>query len=55
MERLPIGSSRWSWLTHVTGHAFEFCRWWFRPIRLGLVAPEQRLGNPLRTLLNLRE
>jgi hypothetical protein len=35
--------------------AFEFCGLWFRPVRLGLVAPEPRLGNPLRTLLNLRE
>jgi hypothetical protein len=35
--------------------AFEFCGWWFRPVRLGLVAPEPRLGSPLRTALNLRE
>jgi hypothetical protein len=35
--------------------AFEFCGWWFRPVRLGLVAPEPRLGSPLRTPLNLRE
>jgi len=35
--------------------AFEFCGWWFRPVRLGLVAPEPKLGSPLRTPLNLRE
>jgi hypothetical protein len=35
--------------------AFEFCGWWFRPVRLGLVAPEPRLGSPLRTPLNLHE
>jgi hypothetical protein len=35
--------------------AFEFCGWWFRPVRLGLVAPEPRLDSPLRTPLNLRE
>jgi hypothetical protein len=29
--------------------AFEFCGWWFRPVRLGLVAPEPRLDSPLRT------
>jgi hypothetical protein len=36
-------------------HTFEFCGWWFRPVRLGLVAPEPRLSNPLRTPLNLCE
>jgi hypothetical protein len=35
--------------------AFEFCGWWFRPVRLGLVAPEPRLDSPVRTPLNLRE
>ena len=35
--------------------AFEFCGWWFRPVRLGLVARKPRLGSPLRTPLNLRE
>jgi hypothetical protein len=35
--------------------AFEFCGWWFRPVRLGLVAPEPKLDSPLRTPLNLRE
>ena len=35
--------------------AFEFCGWWFRPVRLGLLAPEPRLGSPLRTPLNLYE
>jgi hypothetical protein len=35
--------------------AFEFCGWWFRPVRLGLVAPVLRLGSPPRTHLNLRE
>jgi hypothetical protein len=35
--------------------AFEFCGWWFKPVRLGLVPPEPRLGSPLRTPLNLRE
>jgi hypothetical protein len=29
--------------------AFEFCGWWFRPVRWGLVAPEPRLDNPLQT------
>jgi hypothetical protein len=33
--------------------AFEFCGRWFRPVRLALVAPEPRLGSPLRTPLNL--
>jgi hypothetical protein len=27
----------------------------FRPVRLALVAPEPRLGSPLRTPLNLHE
>ncbi len=35
--------------------AFEFCGWWFIPVRLGLAAPEPKLGRPLRTPLNLRE
>jgi hypothetical protein len=35
--------------------AFEFCGWWFRPVRLGLVAPEPSLRSPLRTPLNLHE
>jgi hypothetical protein len=35
--------------------AFEFCGWWFRPVRLGPVPPEPRLGSPLRTPLNLHE
>ena len=34
---------------------FEFCGWWFRPVRLGLVPAEPRLGSPLRMPLNLRE
>jgi hypothetical protein len=38
-----------------TSRAFEFCGWWFRPVRLGLVAPEPRLSSPLRTPLNLCE
>jgi len=38
-----------------TSRAFEFCGWWFRSVRLGPVAPEPRLGSPLRTPLNLRE
>ena len=36
-------------------HADEFCGCRFRPVRLGLVAPEPRLGSPLRTPLNLHE
>jgi hypothetical protein len=35
--------------------AFEFCGWWFRPVRLGPVPLEPRLGSPLRTPLNLHE
>jgi hypothetical protein len=27
--------------------------WWFGPVRLDPVAPEPRLGSPLRTTLNL--
>jgi hypothetical protein len=39
----------------VSEPAFEFCGCWFRPVRLGLVAPEPMLGSPVRTPLNLRE
>jgi len=42
-----------AWLS--AKHADEFCGCRFRPVRLGLVAPEPRLGNPLRTPLNLCE
>jgi hypothetical protein len=38
-----------------SSRAFEFCGYWFRHARLGPVAPEPRLGSPLRTPLNLHE
>jgi hypothetical protein len=46
------GSDPFGWVWSRLSRDSAFCGWWFRPVRLGLVAPEPRLGGPLRTPLN---